>query len=353
MPNPKKPARLYLKRPTDRPPFWIIIDGTRQTSTGCGEHDLEGADKALAKYLGERFRPNTGIRELAAIPVAEVLALYGSLIPADSPSRATKGYHIKALLGFWGNKALAEVKATNCRDYVDSRPVKASTARIELKTLQAAINVWHRESALPAVPQVTLPRANYRRERVLERSEVAAMLRACRVKRGPQNMPQIDGKHVARFIRLGLATGMRKSALCGLRWTPSIRSGHIDTERGIVYQRGAGVAETTKRKPPLKLAGKALSMVRRWKAADHAKAINSVISFRGAAVLDVDKAFAAIVKLAGIGNDITPHTLKHTHITWRLWSGEQPWEIAGTVGTDAVTIERVYGHYKQAERKKA
>jgi integrase len=182
---------------------------------------------------------------------------------------------MKALLPFWADKMLSDVKASTCRDYVASRPVKAVTARHELKTLQAAINTCQRESALPAVPQVTLPKPGARRERVLERSEAAAMLWACRVKRGADNMPKIDARHVARFIRLALATGMRKSAICGLRWTPSIRSGHIDTERGIIYQRGAAVAETSKRKPPLKMTPKALAMVRRWKAIDHAKGINS------------------------------------------------------------------------------
>jgi hypothetical protein len=94
---------------------------------------------------------------------------------------------------FWGDKFLSDVKGSTCRGYLNFRSkllgtsstelrppqkrfVKSSTARQELKTFQAVINHWHRESPLVAVPKVTLPEPGARRERVLERSEVARML---------------------------------------------------------------------------------------------------------------------------------------------------------------------------------
>lgn len=350
-----KGARLYLVERQGRSPVYVIRGIAKEISTGCGHDDLEGANRFLAEYLATHFTPDTRQRHLSAITIPEVLTLYASLIPDNSPSRATIGYHIKALVSFWGDDSLADVKATRCRDYVKARKVKNGTARVELKTLQAAINVWHKESALPAVPQVTLPAPDAPRERVLERREAAALLRACRVKRGPANMPQIDGYHISRFIRLGIATGTRKGALLSLSWLPSIKGGHIDCEHGILYRRGIAEAETSKRRPPLVLAAKTLAMVRRWQAQDAKRGISSVISFHGQGVANIATAWAAIVALAGLGPDVTPHTLKHTHITWRLWNGEQPWDISGDVGTDAETIQKVYGHHRKInlERKSA
>jgi integrase len=41
----------------------------------------------------------------------------------------------------------------------------------------------------------------------------------------------------------------------------------------------------------------------------------------------------------------TPHTLKHTCITWLLQDGVDPWEVSGFVHTSLETITRVYGHH--------
>jgi integrase len=343
-----KGARLYLKKLKGRNAVYVIRGIPKEVSTGCGAGNVEGANQALSRYLAQHFQPDTRQRELAAISVPEVLTLYMSQIPSDSPSRATRGYQVKALLPFWGEKSLADVKGSKCRDYVSKRKASTATARLELKTLQAAINVWHRESALPAVPQVTLPMAAPPRERVLERKEVAAMLWACRLKRGGAGMPQMDGKHVSRIIRLGIATGTRIAAILALRWVPSLTGGHIDTGNGVLYRRGAGERETSKRRPPVRLPVKALAMVRRWKALDEKNGQSSVITYHGHRPKKASKAFGAIVHLAGLGKDVTPHTMKHTHITWRLRAGEQPWDISGDVGTDAATIEKVYGHHQPA-----
>jgi integrase len=352
MPRRKKGIRLWLRERKGREAVYVIIDGKNEISTGFGAENVEGANQALADYLASHFKPDTSERRLDRIPVAEVLSMYQSLIPADSPSRATIGYNCAALLTFWGNKTLADVKASTCKSYVEFRGVKPGTARLELKKLQAAINVWHRESALPAVPQVTLPRPAPPKERVLERAEVAAMLRACRLKRGPVGLPQIDCRHIARVIRLGIATGTRISAMLALSWVPSIKGGWIDTERGILYRRGRGEAETSKRRPPMVLTGKTLAMVRRWQAQDERKGVSRVISFRGVAIAEVDNGWHSVVRLAGLGKDVTPHTLKHTAITWALWAGAQPWELSGIFGTDAATIERVYGHHRKINEGK-
>ena len=119
-------------------------------------------------------------------------------------------------------KHLDAVTAPNCRAYVSYRPVKPSTARLELKTLQTAINHWHRESPLSAVPRVTLPAPAPPRERVLNRKEVAALLRASRK---PRDNNQVMAAHVGRLIRLCLATGSRSGAMLALSWMPQVKGG--------------------------------------------------------------------------------------------------------------------------------
>lgn len=201
MPRPSKGPRLYLRKRKGAAPVYVIRDGSKEVSTGCAATDVEGAATCLRAYLAERFSPRTSEKSLDSILVSEVLMLYLSDLPADSPSRETIRYHVKALSGFWGDKSLADVRGSTCREYLTFRggSVKLSTARQELKTIQAAINHWHRESPLEAVPKVTLPKPGSRREMVLERSEVARMLWACR-----------------KLSREGRKAGRRQGVQCSL-----------------------------------------------------------------------------------------------------------------------------------------
>jgi integrase len=288
--------------------------------------------------------------------------LYAQDIPADSPSRATRGYHIQNLLPYWGEKTLADVKGSTCRSYLKQRvegsssnsratngsssraSVKPSTARQELKTLQAAINHWHKESPLAAVPQVTLPKAGSPRERVLSRSEAAKLLWAARRLKLP---------HVARFIIIGIETGTRHAAILKLRWDEDNDArGSVDLQRGIIFRRGNGEKETSKRRPPVRVGRRLLGYLVRWSRRDADQGFLNIIHWNGQPILKMKRAWAHVVREAGLGRDVTPHTLRHTCASWLLAEGRTIWDVAGILGADASTIERVYGHYMPIEERR-
>ncbi len=50
-------------------------------------------------------------------------------------------------------------------------------------------------------------------------------------------------------------------------------------------------------------------------------------------------------KLAGLGTDVTPHTLRHTAATWLMQAGVDKWEAAGFLGMSVQMLDRVYGHH--------
>ena len=83
MPRPSKGIRLWLRRERKdskgrvRPATWIILDGSKHISTGCGSEDREGAHKALTNYLASIYRPEAGQRDPARLEVNDVLAVYG------------------------------------------------------------------------------------------------------------------------------------------------------------------------------------------------------------------------------------------------------------------------------------
>jgi hypothetical protein len=55
--------------------------------------------------------------------------------------------------------------------------------------------------------------------------------------------------------------------------------------------------------------------------------------------------FRNVVRDAGLGEDVTPHTLRHTAATWLMRGGTDLWIAAGFLGMSVETLERTYGHH--------
>jgi integrase len=69
-----------------------------------------------------------------------------------------------------------------------------------------------------------------------------------------------------------------------------------------------------------------------------------VVSGDGAKVLDIKKGFVAAAARAGLA-DVSPHTLKHTSISWLMQAGHDPWRVSDFTATSMDTILKVYGHH--------
>lgn len=390
MPRPAKGPRLYLhaewiardgKRVRDEP-RWFIRDGPVTRRTGCGERDRDGAEKALARYLGEKFRPAVREGDPARVSIAEVLTAYGREHAPLTRSAETIGYAISALVDWWDARTLADVRGSTCRAYTASRrkTVGDGKVRRELGVLSAAIGHWHREHGpLDSVPVVSLPPSPPGRQRWLTRGEAAALVAGalgwyrefwCDLgtrkvhHRWRRYRPGIN-RHLARFNLLALATGTRRTATLGVQWYPNTSGGWIDLDRAVMHRRADGAAETKKRQPPVRLGRRILVHLRRWKAIDDRtrkaapRAPDApfpylhVVAWRGRPVASVRTAFEAAADLAWLGPDVTPHVLRHTRATWLMHGGVDLWEAAGALGMSFKTLESRYAHHHPDWQKDA
>jgi hypothetical protein len=362
-----KGPRLWIEKRQGRDPVYVIRDGKTKRSTGLPPDRHEEARQELARYIAENYGPEPYKAQAAQISVAEVLAYYARTLqkaaerkntPAVRRGTATRMIHIANLLTFWETKTLADVRTSVCEQYEEHRKamprrrgmrkgaeaVSSGTVRLELKTLGRAITAWHGESPLPALPVIWKPDAPKARERYLERHEAARLIRAARRLKFP---------HLVRYILIGIYTGTRDDAMRRLRWMRASQDGWIDTTRGILYRAGFAEDQTSKRRPPMVLPDLLLGHTRRWAARDAAAGLTHAITYRGQPVGDLYKSWASTVKAAGLDRDVTPHTLKHTAITWMLWAGRSIWEVSEDIGTSAKTIEEVYGHHRTVESRLA
>lgn len=344
MPRSKGP-RLWLRRRRGRKSAWVIRDGSYQKSTGRVAHDIVGAERALAAYLASKHV--TGLRRSARdpdqIPVADVLTIYlTDIVPRHSRPKETKG-RIKALDRYFGDKMLSDVTGEACRKYAAQRSTDAA-ARRELEDLRAAINHHRHEGLCNKVVEVVLPPERPPRERWLTRSEVARLIwSAWRYREIQQGKPtdRRSRQHIARFILVAVYTGTRTSAVCTAALQPTAGHGWIDLDRGVFYRRPPGRRETKKRQPPVPIPDQLLAHLRRWKR----RGQRFAVEWNGKPVTSIDKAFANVVAHAQLGNDTTPHVLRHTAATWLMQAGTDMWEAAGYLGMTIETLSHRYGHH--------
>lgn len=338
MPQKRKPPRLYLRNEGVRK-LWIIRDGATNIRTGCSESEIGEAESKLREYLAEKFEPKRGGRS-AEITVADVLFVYDDeKADATARPRETRAA-IKRLNDFFGAMAVSDIRGKTCRDYSDKRG-NLGGARRDLEVLRAATNYYHAEHTLDMLPKITLPEKGTPRERWLTRKEVADMIRAARRTK--------QCKHIVRLMLIGVYTGTRLTAMLGLQWMPNTSGGWVDLEKGVIYRKAQGerVAHN-KRKTPVKIPPRLLILLKYWKAKDakidKENPTLNVINYYGAKVTKPHKAFRAVRKEAGLGEDVTPHCLRHTRATWLANSGVDVQEAASSLGITTDEFERTYLH---------
>jgi integrase len=347
-----KGARLWLRRARrdaeghiTHVATWVIRDGEHQESTGYGADDRRGAERALAAYLTRKHLAQAvkGARHPSQTPVADVLALYArDIAPRHARPRET-AQRIRQLLGFFGEKTLAEINGRICREYGAQRSTDAA-ARRELEDLRAAINHHRREGLCSEIVEIVLPQERPPRERWLTRAEAARLVWSAWRYRELQHgkaTGRRSRRHVAKFILLSLYTGTRAAAVCGAAFQPMPGRGWIDLDRGIFYRRPTGRRETKKRQPAIPLPHEILTHLRRWKR----RGQRFAVEWNRQPVKSIDKAFAHTVRDAGLGADVTPHTLRHTAATWLMQAGTDLWEAAGYLGMTVEMLHERYGHH--------
>jgi integrase len=366
MPRRSKGPRLWLqpaRRGKDGKLFeravWVIRDGGLKRSTGFGPNEAEKAQTLLANYIiGRTTAPRNRDRDPAIVKIADVISIYSDDVVSRHARPHETAERLSAILDYFGEMTLSQVNRTTCEGYVEWRiaqprrrssskkPITTDTPRRELEDFRAAIRHHWEEGLCAALTPVVLPEKGEGRERWLTRSEAARLLFAAwRLAQRWRDQPSERriARHVARFILAGLYTGTRAGAICGAALRPTIGAGLIDVDNGIFYRRPPGKRETKKRQPPIRIPPRFLTHARRWVRLGLARRF--LVEWNDRPVKRINKAFRSVRKVAGLGDDVVPHTLRHTAITWQAQLGVPPHEICGFFGITMEVFEKHYGHH--------
>lgn len=271
------------------------------------------------------------------------------------------------LVEHFGEFTCSQVNADSCRAYVKARvsgtvghrAVAESTARRELDTLGAALNYAWKGGKMDRPVAVFKPDVAQADARWLRRDEAARLMWGALGftpeafdKTGADTRYRRVAKpnyHVARFILIALYTATRHAAVLALRWERNAHAGNVDLRENRIYRRGTGERRTRKRREPCPIPDRLRPHLERWRRLT----INGPCEYAGEIIQRQKTGFEAARRLAKLGDDVTPHTLKHTCITWMLQADVPIWEVAGFSSTGAKLIEQRYGHHCPGHMAKA
>lgn len=370
-----KGPRLYLRKaridPRTKkriPDRYFIRDGSLERRTGCGLGQLDEAQQLLAEYIQSKWTPPVAESDPQKVLIADALALYarerGPKLKSDAATM--KGF-TKALLDWWADRVLADIRRSSCEAYAEHRSqqpirhgntgrlVSAQTARRELELLSAAVGYWDKEHHLLRRPVVVLPEKAESNREALTRHQAARLLKAARGYRYEagrwKQLPEAskaNRAHLVRFILLGLYTGSRSDVNKRLRWTTSLSDPWADVDAKIIYRSGRSErVAANKLRPLVKLPRRLAAHMARWERLDRERGLATVLHHGGRQIGSVRTGFAGCVADAGLPAEVTPHWLRHTAATWLMEEGVDVWAAAGYLGMSAQTLEKHYGHHRE------
>jgi len=208
-----------------------------------------------------------------------------------------------ALSATFANRLPEHVSADDCREYAKARFAVGrapATVATELHRLRTCLRWAQKDDLLAKVPRIWVPSRGKPRKRTLTIEEAKRLWEAA------------GDPHIHLFIVLALATGARHRAILDLTWD------RVDWVKGTIqYDEDEEINPMSrswrKGRATVPMGTRVRAELER---AYTARQTDHVIEHGGRRLKSVRDGFANAVKRAGLSDDITPHTIRHTVSTW-------------------------------------
>lgn len=321
------------QHPDNRRWYVTWTEHGRSHRATTGTRDRREAETFRAAFVLERDKPAEARPD--EVSVASLLTAYYDRHASRIPSAIQARIHVDHLIKFYGSAKVAGVNARSHERYRDmcvSQGAAPGTINRRRATLRAALRFAVKSGELTLAPHVPSETEPPPRADALTREQVAAILR--RLRRA--------SPHIALFVRLAVYTGARATAILQLEWD------RVNLATGTVDFRLPNVIHAHKRRAVTAVPPRLLASLRRL----HARTKSThVISRFGKPMRTVRRAFTTAVDDLGL-SWATPHTLKHTAVTWGL-RVTSPWIVSGMTATSLRTLQKVYGKHMMDDLREA
>lgn len=240
--------------------------------------------------------------------------------------------------------------------------VKVSNPKAAIRyidDLNAAISVSHKHNLIKHPVKVASPADYDRREFVLTRSQVAALIHTARRKRG---LVFIDKKpvrnapiwmHLARFILIAIYTGSRKDKVFRISFQRVANGPWVSLRDGGGILHRLGSKDTkyrTKAATTIPLPGRLVAHMTRWQKMGLRYPCQDLEGKCGDPSGALENLFNEVL---GEGHEAVVHTFRHTAATWLVTSSKLTLSaIAVYLGMSIETLVRRYAKVRDEELRK-
>lgn len=228
---------------------------------------------------------------------------------------------------FFGNLRAEQVTTDHCRAYAEARRQmgkKDGTIWTELGHLRTVLRWAEAKRLVTFAPPIERPQKPAPKGRWLTVAEADRLIDAAKE------------HHIRLAILLMLETAGRIGAILELTWE------RIDFETGHINLR---TTDTGPRKGRAAVPMNPALRGALQRARDNALT-EHVIEWAGKPVESIKTGFQRAVKDAGLGKDVTPHTLRHTAAVHMAQAGRPMSRIAQYLGHSSTSVtEKVYARY--------
>ena len=262
--------------------------------------------------------------------VMDLWNLYVADRERDGKLVATFHYNWKALEATFAQMRFSDVNARVCRQYAEDRITAGrsqGTVWTELTRLRSCFNWASKHHHIGKPPYVWVPSKPEAKQRVMTEAEVLQLMDGC------------SAEHIRLFIILAITTSARSEAICRLTWDRvNFEAGTIDFREKLAINPLTKAARKARSLVPMTAEARtALQEARKTSIGDY------VVSWDGEPVKKIRKGFTAAVVRAGLGPDVTPHTLRHTVLSWLDEDGIPMERISKLAGhRDINTTRQIY-----------
>jgi integrase len=276
-------------------------------------------------------------RKAAGPTFDELMVAYLDGPSLDKRSHERDLYSFKQLAPTFQGRELVDLTGADARGYIAQRQaagISAATINKEIGLFSAALN-WARSDLEWKVPNPFQSRRLAEppgRDRWLTQDEAAALIHAA------ENLPRAG--HLADFIRIGLYTGLRPGEILSLEWR------RVDLSRNLILFGADNQKNGKAGSVPVNAKAREAILARARFRATWCPASPWVFADReGNRIASVKKSFHAARDKAGLGKDVTPHTLRRTFGSWLAQAGQPIQAISALLRhSDIRVTDRVYAH---------
>jgi integrase len=314
------------KRDTGWCRTWYDCEARQTRRVSLRTPDFERAKELLEDwYIANR---KLRFEKPADVTVAEIIGRYWEEHGSKVRSADGNRHALNAWLDYWGEATVEDLRDVQRQEAfhlsLARRGQKQSTIARTVNIGKAAVSRAFKRGMITSPPYImpVVVKSHPPRGRPLSVDELQALYRA--------SVP-----HVQTFIRWMLGTAARPEAILELR--------RDQVKDGLVFLNPDGREQTKKHRPTVRLPDSLSDEV--WD--------DYLIQYGGDRVRSIKKAFQRGRERAGLGDQVTPYSLRHSSARWMRANGVPADDVSLQLGHTRNRVTEIYTAYDPAYLKAA